>query len=202
MSSPTLPSSTSINIPQIIAVALVSFLAIRWLMKPASPTSSASAAGVSSSRGRSIDVSKVNQVSAMFPQLDRRAIAWDLSRNGQNVSATTERVLGGRGLDTPPPSFQPPLPAAPGAAGSGVAAGGRGQAPKGSSLPDLITRYDLQRKVNGKGKEPEPSEEQRRSAWSADKAARAEGFKRRREEMVLAARRKMMEREAESTSGA
>ena len=35
----------------------------------------------------------------MFPQLDRRAIAWDLSRNGGNVGATTEKVLVGGGLD-------------------------------------------------------------------------------------------------------
>jgi coupling of ubiquitin conjugation to ER degradation protein 1 len=47
--------------------------------------------------------------------------------------------------------------------------------------------------VGGKGKEAVPSEEQRRSgnAWSSDKAARAEGLRRRREEMVLEARRKM-----------
>jgi len=40
-----------------------------------------------------------------------------------------------------------------------------------------------------------PSEEQKRSAWTSDKAARAEGLKRRREEMVLEARRKMLERD-------
>lgn len=32
----------------------------------------------------------------MFPQLSRRDIAWDLSRNGGNVAATTERALSGR----------------------------------------------------------------------------------------------------------
>lgn len=51
----------------------------------------------------------------------------------------------------------------------------------------------MQGKIGGKGKEAVPSEEQRRSgsAWSSDKVARAEGLKRRREEMVLEARRKM-----------
>jgi len=29
----------------------------------------------------------------MFPQLSRRDIEWDLSRNGASVQATTERVL-------------------------------------------------------------------------------------------------------------
>jgi coupling of ubiquitin conjugation to ER degradation protein 1 len=38
-----------------------------------------------------------------------------------------------------------------------------------------------------------PSEEQRRSgsSWSSDKSARAESLKKRREEMVLEARRRM-----------
>lgn len=49
----------------------------------------------------------------------------------------------------------------------------------------------MQGKVGGKGKEAVPSEEQKRSAWSSDKVARAEGLKRRREEMILEARRKM-----------
>lgn len=195
MSSSAQLSSTSINIPQLIAVALVGFLAIRWWLKP-SPTSAGQ-----SRPGRSVDVSKVNQVSAMFPQLDRRAIAWDLSRNGQNVSATTERVLGGRALDTPPPSFQPNLPP-PAGANNNASGSSRREGTKTGQNQDLITRYGLESRVHSKGKEPEPSEEMKRSAWSSDKTSRAEGFKRRREEMVLAARRKMLEREQELGSKA
>ena len=41
----------------------------------------------------------MEQVAQMFPQLDRRAIAWDLARNGGSVGATAEKVLGGRTLD-------------------------------------------------------------------------------------------------------
>lgn len=41
----------------------------------------------------------VDQVAQMFPQLGRRDVAWDLQRNGGSVAATTERILGGRGLD-------------------------------------------------------------------------------------------------------
>ena len=187
-------AQTSINIPQLIAVALVGFLAIRWyLNKP--PSASAPS---TSSRGRQVDVSKVDQVSAMFPQLDRRTIAWDLHRNGGSVSATTERALTGRGLDTPPPSFQPNL-LSPTTAAQGTSSG-TGSTPRKppSTHPDLITRYNLQSRISGKGKEPVPSEEQQRSAWSSDKAARADGLKRRREEMILAARRKMEEKGAEA----
>lgn len=133
----------------------------------------------------------------MFPQADRRAIAWDLSRNGQNVNATTERILSGRSLDNPPPSFQPNIPPLASSTTTTSSAVLRGDN-RPSQGQDLITKYGLQGRVNSKGKEAEPSEEQKRSAWSSDKAARAEGLKRRREEMILAARRKMLERERES----
>ncbi|QIX01038.1 hypothetical protein AMS68_006555 [Peltaster fructicola] len=195
MSSATTLTNTSINIPQLLAVALVGFLAIRWFLRPTPPTS---AAGAGSSRSSQLDVSKIDQVSAMFPQLDRRAIAWDLQRNGHNVSATTERVLAGRGLDQPPPSFQPNLPAAPSAASSPSTTSGNRPTSKTSQGQDLISRYGLQNRVNGKGKEAEPSEEKKRSAWSADKTARAEGLKSRREEMILTARRKMLEKERDT----
>jgi len=187
-------SQTSINIPQLLAVALVGFLAIRWFLnKP--PTSSSSASSSSNSRSNAVDGAKIEQVSAMFPQLDQRQIAWDLSRNGGNVAATSERILSGRGLENPPPSYRPVLPS-PAPAPTGTAGTARGSR-SAAAQPDLITRYNLQSRVSGKGKEAVASaeEEQKRQAWSGDKAARAEGLRKRREEMVLAARRKMMEKE-------
>ena len=99
-------------------------------------------------------------------------------------------------MDNPPPSFQPNLPPPAAMAGLGGSAGGEKRPIP--SRPDLITRYGLQGRISGKGKEPVPSEEQQRSAWSADKVARAEGLKRRREEMILAARRKMEAKEGEA----
>lgn len=103
------------------------------------------------------------------------------------MAATSERILSGRGLDNPPPSYRPALPTPPAA----PATTARSTGP--AAQPDLITRYNLQSRVSGKGKEAVV--EQERQGWSSDKAARAEGLKRRREEMVLAARRKMMEKE-------
>lgn len=59
---------------------------------------------------------------------------------------------------------------------------------------DLITRYNLQSKISGKGKEKE--EETPAPGWYQDKTERAKVLQRRRDEMILAARRKMMERDA------
>ena len=183
-------TETSINIPQLLAVALVGFFAIRWyLNKPISPSSGSSSSSGSSRNNRAVDPAQITQISAMFPQLDRRSIAWDLHRNGGNVAGTSERILSGRGLDTPPPSYQPPLPAQAAPTTQSSARISAGQ-------PDLITRYGLQGRINDKGKEAVKSEEQKRMAWTSDKAARAEGLKKRREEMVLEARRKMLEKDA------
>lgn len=181
-------TETSINIPQLLAVALVGFFAIRWYLNKPPPSSDSNGSSRNNSRAPSPE--QIAQVSAMFPQLDRRSIAWDLHRNGGNVAGTSERILTGRGLENPPPSFQPELPEV------------RSEAPASrgavSGQQDLITRYGLQGRIgsSNKGKEAVQSEEQKRSAWTSDKAARAEGLKRRREEMVLAARRKMMEKDA------
>jgi hypothetical protein len=86
----------SINIPQVLVFLVVSFLAVRWYFsKPAT----AAAARIHTAHAR-ISPAQIDQVASMFPQLSRRDIAWDLSRNGGNVAATTERALTGRGLDT------------------------------------------------------------------------------------------------------
>jgi len=84
----------TINIPQIIAVVLVGFFAIRWFLSSSSNTQSSSR-----NAGRQINPAHVEQVMGMFPQLDRRTVMWDLQRNGGSVQATTERVLSGRSLD-------------------------------------------------------------------------------------------------------
>lgn len=184
---------TSINIPQLIAVAVVGFLALRWFMNK--PSDGPSPRAPASSRN-AVDITKINHVSNVFPQIDRRSIAWDLQRNGGNVTATIERLLGGRGLETPPPSFRPNIPAAPATAQPATAASSGVKTSNGAHQ-DLIQRYGLQSRVDGKGKEPVASEEQTKGGWSSDKKARAEALKRRREEMILAARRKMEAKDAQ-----
>ena len=86
----------SINIPQVIVFLVVSFLAVRWYFSKPTPESTRAAPNRSAAR---INPAQIEQVAQMFPQLDRRNIAWDLQRNGGNVAATTERALSGRGLD-------------------------------------------------------------------------------------------------------
>lgn len=118
---------------------------------------------------------------------------WDLQRNGGNVVATTERILSGRGLEVPPQSFQPPLPAQ----ASSQASSSSTTAAAKPLQPDLITRYNLKAKLAEEANRQEPSEAESESggkqkqAWSSNKGERQALLQKRREEMILAARRKM-----------
>jgi coupling of ubiquitin conjugation to ER degradation protein 1 len=88
----------SVNIPSLLTLAVISFFVIRWFLNRDSADGSAHA--IAQARGcRIIDPAQVDQISQMFPQLNRRDIMWDLQRNGGSVAATTERILTGRGLD-------------------------------------------------------------------------------------------------------
>lgn len=93
-----------------------------------------------------------------------------------------------------PASFQ--LPDAPAAA---VAPRPVAAAAK-PSHPDLITRYNLSSKLNQPTELTE--ETPKGKAWSADRSERQSNLQRKREEMILAARRKMEEKERANASGA
>lgn len=121
-------------------------------------------------------------------------------------------LLGNIQLTSPvqaPPSFQPQLPqpttttstSQPGSGLSGLLSSSK------KPEPDLITRYKLQDRISSsdKGKEKERREETGRTgagagargSWAATKDERQDILKRRRDEMILEARRKMMERDRE-----
>lgn len=88
----------TLNIPQIIVFIIVTFLAVRWYFSK--PANNGTRAATQSRGAARINPAQIDQVAQMFPQLDRRSIAWDLQRNGGNVAATTEKVLSGRTLET------------------------------------------------------------------------------------------------------
>jgi len=186
----------TINIPQLLFVLFVGGLAIRYFFfsSASSGSESSSSGGANAqnnnTRAREADVERIQQ---MFPQVPRRHVMWDLQRNGGSVVATTERILSGRGLENPPISFQPPLPANSSSTPGMTAASAR------PTQPDLIKRYNLSSKIAASGSS-EVAEESSitsgatkgaKQAWSQNKDERSALLQRRREEMILAARRKM-----------
>ncbi|KAJ5133347.1 hypothetical protein N7476_003424 [Penicillium atrosanguineum] len=179
----------SLNIPSLLTLAVVSFFVLRWFFNR---DDSPSTGGRPRGRGNVVDPAQVEQILQMFPQLSTREIMWDLQRNGGSVAATTERILAGRGLETPPPSFQPqvvmpanrPATQATSTTASTSKAGGQ----------DLISRYNLSAKLaseNAEAISATPS----KNAWSQNKEERQRLLQKRRDEMILAARRKMMQKE-------
>lgn len=179
----------SLNIPSLLTLAVVSFFMIRWFFKRDDDSSPPSARG--RARGNVVDPAQVEQISQMFPQLSTREIMWDLQRNGGSVAATTERVLSGRGLDAPPPSFQPLVAIPP----TGVPpAQPAPRPPTKSDGQDLISRYNLSAKVveaNGSESTAKPSS----GGWSQNKEERQRILQKRRDDMILAARRKMEQKQ-------
>ncbi|KAI4103619.1 MAG: hypothetical protein LQ339_004148 [Xanthoria mediterranea] len=190
------PQQQTLNLPSLVFVVILVGLSIRYFFfSPSSSTDTRS-----SNRGRGADPAHVDQILQMFPQLNRRDIQWDLQRNGGSVQATTERVLGGRGLERPPPSFQPVQPP-PSSTPTRPA-----PPPPKSSHPDLITRYNLASRISAasqpEGAAPEEEEASKpQVTWSQSKAERQALLQKRREDMVLAARRKMEQRERERAKG-
>ncbi|KAF2877673.1 hypothetical protein BDV95DRAFT_481916 [Massariosphaeria phaeospora] len=175
----------TLNIPQLIVFVIVSVLAVRWYLSKPAAASGTRPAG--QNRAVRISPTQIDQIAQMFPQLSRRDIAWDLQRNGGSVAATTEKVLSGRALDAAPTSFNPPQ------LRSNTPSRTATPATK-ASQPDLITRYNLASKVASQAATT-PDESAKPKAWSQDKSERQANLQRRREEMILAARRKMEAKE-------
>ncbi|OTB08099.1 hypothetical protein M426DRAFT_317205 [Hypoxylon sp. CI-4A] len=171
-----------VSLTSLILIVVLGGLAIRYLFfTPAAQSPRPQRDVQSASRAREAAVERIQQ---MFPQVDRRTILWDLHRNGGNIAATTERILAGR-IDTPPVTFQPPPPR-PSPIPSSTAQ--TPKAPVKPAEPDLITRYKLQDKISTSS-EPEPATKAK--AWSSNRDERQATLQRRRDEMILAARKKM-----------
>ncbi|KAL6717247.1 hypothetical protein ACLMJK_005162 [Lecanora helva] len=173
----------TVSIPSLVLLAAFTALTIRYFFfnKPAS--------SASPTDQRSANPADVDQIASMFPQLNRREIMWDLQRNGGSVAATTERVLSRGGLEQPPPTFQPPMPApsTPSTASSASVQ------PKQDHI-DLIKRYNLAGRMSSPSPTPLQGAEVK-TTWSNNKNERQALLQKRREDMILNARRKLKEKD-------
>ncbi|KAK4651456.1 hypothetical protein QC762_603520 [Podospora pseudocomata] len=188
-----------VNVPGLLFILVLSGILIKYLFSSGSGNGNGNgdrrrATGqqdlAAMARQREAAVQRVMQ---MFPHLSRREVLWDLQRTGGNVALTAERILGGR-LESPPATFQPPPPpeGSAGPAASGNANVNSAVKPPVPAHPDLITRYNLAEKL--KGSEPEEDNTKaggKGKAWSSNKDERQSLLQKRRDQMILEARRKM-----------
>ncbi|KAF7712401.1 Ubiquitin system component Cue domain-containing protein [Penicillium ucsense] len=176
----------SLNIPSLLTLAVVSFFVLRWFLnRDDSPPSGGRPRG----RGNAVDPAQVEQIIQMFPQLSVREIMWDLQRNGGSVAATTERILTGRGLETPPPSFQPQITLP--TTSTQPTPTSRTPLVSKSDAQDLISRYNLRGQLATEPGPDAPTSPASASGWSQHKEERQRLLQKRRDDMILAARRKM-----------
>ncbi|EMR66857.1 putative cue domain-containing protein [Eutypa lata UCREL1] len=198
-----------ISLPSLIVIVVLGALIIRYLFfSPAVSTQHQRGqrpnqqhqqdVAASASRAREAVVERIQQ---MFPQVERRTVLWDLQRNGGNIAATTERILAGR-LETPPARFQPPPPP-PSATSASSTAASSGSQPSSSKTPskpaepDLITRYKLQDRISAECAQQSEAKAKGAKGWSSNRDERQATLQRRRDEMILAARRRMEAKIAE-----
>ncbi|GAW20166.1 hypothetical protein ANO14919_096630 [Xylariales sp. No.14919] len=184
-----------VSFTSLVLIVVLGGLVIRYLFFPSSASGSSGTRqgrdAAASSRAREAAVERIQQV---FPQLDRRTILWELQRNRGNIATTTERILTGR-AETPPITFQPPPPPTSTTPSS---TSQPAKTPFRPTEPDLITRYRLQDKLDKSiggsssdtGSEP-AAPGTKTKAWSSNREERQVSLQRRRDEMILAARRKM-----------
>lgn len=184
----------SLNIPSLLTLAVVSFFVLRWFLSSRTSTENGGLREQLQPRGRRVDPAQVEQISQMFPQLNRREIMWDLHRNGGSVTATTERILTGRGLETPPPSYQPEaLRTTPPEVPTTSRPASKAQS------ENLIARYKLESKVGIESTDGASGDDggvyKPDATWSQNRTERQRLLQKRRDDMILAARRKMLEKE-------
>ncbi|KAK1766867.1 hypothetical protein QBC33DRAFT_515616 [Phialemonium atrogriseum] len=195
-----------INVPSLVVILVLSGLIIRYLFFSPPTPQQAVRDPTSALRSREVAVERIQQ---MFPQVDRRTILWDLQRTGGDIAATTERILAGR-LETPPVTFQPPPAPGSNTAGGSTTQSSQSRAarPAGKpEQPDLITRYKLKDKVSAssEGEEIEGSSEgsgKGAKGWSSNREERQTLLQKRRDQMILEARRKMEARMAAEKAAA
>jgi coupling of ubiquitin conjugation to ER degradation protein 1 len=94
MATTSADEEATISLPSLAFVAVIGFIIYRYFSSSSRSTTTSSGRVA----GQRFTAAQVEQITAMFPQLNRRDIMWDLQRNGGSVAATTERILGGGGL--------------------------------------------------------------------------------------------------------
>ncbi|PQE28972.1 Ubiquitin system component Cue protein [Rutstroemia sp. NJR-2017a BBW] len=198
-------SEQTVNLPQLLIVILVGVFAIRYLFFSGSTTSGSNRnTSANNVRAREGDV---EHVSAGVEEEYHVGFAAEWGKCGSYYGEDTEWTGIGEFirtfrpsyfLPTPPQSFQPPPPAQTPTSSTPTPAAKPAQ-------PDLITRYNLKAKLAAQeaeaqaqaqaaAVESETKPKQGGQSWSANKGERQALLQKRREEMILAARRKMEER--------
>lgn len=173
------------------------------------------APAINAARSRQVPQHMIDSVKTLFPHIPDASIRYDLQRSG-SVEETCERILNEGGLPPPPAGFfgaaessttstaaavraqnanrTAPLTAA-------AAAGASTGVTTPTKSPNLISRFGLQSRLASDDLTSTPlsnkstSSQGSPSSWATTPEERARILKDRKEQMILEARKKMLERQ-------
>jgi len=189
----------------VVAVAVVA-LVVRWVTSGGNggnqdgqpnPTT------VLGFRPRNVTDEMVNTVQSMFPDIPRDNIRYDLLRTG-NTELTTNKILEKGFLEAPPAPYYrlyPRTPQEPTPPRQNfIIAAGSGSKPE-PPKSNLINRFHLERRVSS----PEPEDfialnavgsgGSTKGVWEDTPGKREQNLKERKERMILAARKRLLDQE-------
>ncbi|KAL5532322.1 hypothetical protein ACEPAF_5892 [Sanghuangporus sanghuang] len=197
----------------VVAIAVIVFV-VRWATSGESPEDQRVRTTLGF-RPKNVTPEMTETVASMFPDMPRENIHYDLLRTG-SVEQTTNKIIERGYLDTPPAGYfriyprtdsqgqRPPSqqPTRPASAASSANAQPQPQASSSSSSfvkpgPSLIERYQLKERLSGQGGVAIDSPEQAggKASWEATPERREASLKERKAQMVLAARKRLLEQQ-------
>ncbi|SPO22147.1 uncharacterized protein UTRI_02153_B [Ustilago trichophora] len=169
------------------------------------------APAINTARTRQVPQHMVDSVKTLFPHIPDASIRYDLQRSG-SIEATCERILNEGGLPSPPAGFfgtaEPSTPSNAATvraqnairAHHAAASGSASAISTPSKSPNLISRFGLQTRIaddlpSTPTSNTSISSQGSPSSWATTPEERARLLKDRKEQMILEARRKLLERQ-------
>ncbi|PVF93308.1 hypothetical protein CPB86DRAFT_809029 [Serendipita vermifera] len=204
----------------VIAVAVIYFV-VKWFSGGSSESSNTSGlAKILGFKPKNVTPEMIDSVRAVFPDIPRANIHYDLLRTG-SVEATVHRLMERGYLDAPPPAYRRAFPQTDSDNAPVSASTNPANKPTPAKVPTLIQRFRLETKIasdaptsdepegwNGTGPIPYAAKGKGRATegptgptvWEATAEKRQESLQKRKEAMILAARRKLMEKDAKASA--
>ncbi|KIY61169.1 hypothetical protein CYLTODRAFT_427659 [Cylindrobasidium torrendii FP15055 ss-10] len=178
-----------------VAVAfLVIVFIFRWATTPGEQSEADKALGF---RPKKATQPMVDTVAAMFPDIPVDNIRYDLLRTG-SVETTSNRILERGFLDPPPAGYFTLYPRSTDTSASQIrqSAPAPGTPQPGSSTPKqtLISKFNLETRVNNESISQEDIGG--KSTWEDSAEKREASLRERKAKMILAARQRMLQKEA------
>ncbi|CAG8446279.1 1763_t:CDS:2 [Ambispora leptoticha] len=181
----------------ILLAIFVIVLIFRWLLGATPPASNVNRRGNATQeqsrvRSRTVTPEMVETVCAMFPNIPPAAIQFDLQKTG-SVEVTCDNILRDGGLPLPPPPIAPIAPTQSTTTNASTSASSSSSAINNNNIQthqSLVHRYKLHEAV---AKDIVPNEPPKQ--WEATSEKRHQLLQKRKEAMVLQARKYVHEQE-------